>query len=62
MIDAEKMIWAFKPIRDQVIFTKRRIFVVNVKGLTGKKLHKGQWKNESFNNKTAMGNVDNAGR
>ena len=62
MIDAEKMRCAFKLIRDQIIFTNSRIFVVNVKGVTGKKLHKGQWNNESFNNKTAMGNVDNAGR
>ena len=30
---------AFKTIRDQVIFTNNRIFVVNVKGVTGKKLH-----------------------
>ena len=42
MIHAEKMIFAFKPIRDQIIFTNSRIFVVNVKELTGKKLHKGQ--------------------
>ncbi len=28
---------AFKTIRDQVIFTNKRIFVVNVQGITGKK-------------------------
>lgn len=61
MINVEKMIWAFKTIRDQVISTNSRIFVVNVKGVI-KKMHKGQWNNESFNNKTAMGNVDNTGR
>lgn len=36
MIDAEKMICAFKPIRDQVIPTNSRIFVVNVKRITRK--------------------------
>ena len=29
---------AFKTIRDQVIFTNNRIFVINVKGVTGKKI------------------------
>mgnify|MGYP004495669989 CR=1 FL=1 len=38
MIDGEEMICAFKTIRDQVIFTNSRIFVVNVKGVTGKKI------------------------
>lgn len=30
---------AFNTIRDQVIFTNNKIFVVNVKEVTGKKLH-----------------------
>lgn len=34
----EKVIQAFKTIRDQVIFTNRRIIVVNVQGITGKKV------------------------
>lgn len=34
----EKVIQAFKTIRDQVIFTNRRILVVNVQGITGKKV------------------------
>lgn len=59
MINAEKMICAFKLIRDQVIFTNSRIVVANVNGLTGKNCIRS---NESFNNKTTMGNVDNAGR
>lgn len=38
LINEEKMMCAFKTIRDQVIFTNNRIFVVNVKGVTGKKV------------------------
>lgn len=38
LIEDEKMMCAFKTIRDQVIFTNNRIFVVNVKGVTGKKI------------------------
>lgn len=38
MIKDEKMVMAFQTIRDQVIFTDSRIFVVNVKGVTGKKV------------------------
>ena len=38
MIDKEEIIYAFQTIRDQVIFTSERIFVVNVKGITGKKI------------------------
>ena len=37
LVDGEKIMCAFKTIRDQVIFTNNRIFVVNVKGVTGKK-------------------------
>ena len=38
LVNGEKMMYAFKTIRDQVIFTNNRIFVVNVKGVTGKKI------------------------
>lgn len=38
MIDGEKMLYAFQTIRDQVVFTNNRIFVINVKGITGKKI------------------------
>jgi len=38
LVDGEKIMCAFKTIRDQVIFTNNRIFVVNVKGVTGKKI------------------------
>ena len=37
LVTGEEVIAAFKTIRDQVIFTNKRIFVVNVQGLTGKK-------------------------
>lgn len=38
MMEDEKMICAFETIRDQVLFTSNRIFVINVKGITGKKI------------------------
>ncbi len=38
LISGEKIIYAFQTIRDQVIFTNNRIFVVNVKGISGKKV------------------------
>ena len=38
LIDGETIMYAFKTIRDQVVFTSNRIFVVNVKGVTGKKI------------------------
>lgn len=37
LVTGEEIIAAFKTIRDQVIFTNKRIFVVNVQGITGKK-------------------------
>ena len=37
MVDGENVVAAYQTIRDQVIFTNKRIFVVNVQGLTGKK-------------------------
>ena len=36
-INGEQPVAAFKTVRDQVIFTTKRIFVVNVQGITGKK-------------------------
>lgn len=38
LVENEKIMCAFKTIRDQVIFTSSRIFVINVKGVTGKKI------------------------
>ena len=38
MTEEERIIQAFQTVRDQVIFTNKRIFVVNVQGLTGKKV------------------------
>ncbi len=34
----EQIIQAFQTIRDQVVFTNKRVFVVNVQGITGKKV------------------------
>lgn len=36
-VKEEKLIQAFKTVRDQVIFTTKRIIVINVQGITGKK-------------------------
>ena len=36
-VNGEQPVAAFKTVRDQVIFTTKRIFVVNVQGITGKK-------------------------
>ena len=38
LISDEKIKFAFQTIRDQVIFTNNRIFVANVKGISGKKI------------------------
>ena len=38
MANGETVVSAFKTVRDQVIFTNKRIFVVNVKGISGKKV------------------------
>ena len=38
LINDEQPVAAFKTVRDQVIFTTKRIFVVNVQGITGKKI------------------------
>ena len=37
LVEGEQPVAAFKTVRDQVIFTTKRIFVVNVQGITGKK-------------------------
>lgn len=37
LVDGEEYVSAFQTVRDQVIFTNKRIFVVNVQGITGKK-------------------------
>jgi len=38
LVSDEEIIQCFKTIRDQVIFTNKRVLVVNVKGATGKKV------------------------
>ena len=38
IVNGEQPVQCFKTVRDQVIFTNKRIFVVNVQGLTGKKV------------------------
>ena len=38
LVQGEEAVCAFKTVRDQVVFTTKRIFVVNVQGLTGKKV------------------------
>ncbi len=37
LVSGENIISAFKTIRDQVVFTDKRIFIINVQGVTGKK-------------------------
>lgn len=37
-ISGEEIVQCFQTIRDQVIFTNKRVFVVNVQGITGKKV------------------------
>lgn len=34
----EEIVQCFQTVRDQVIFTNKRVFVVNVQGITGKKV------------------------
>ncbi|MCH2056257.1 MAG: PH domain-containing protein [Thalassotalea sp.] len=38
LIDGESIISAFKSIRDQVVFTNKRIIAANVQGITGSKV------------------------
>ena len=37
-VSGETIIGSFKSIRDGVVFTNKRIFAINVQGLTGKKI------------------------
>lgn len=37
MVEGEAVIQAFKTVRDGVVFTTKRIFAINIQGLTGKK-------------------------
>lgn len=37
LVDGEQPAAAFQTVRDQVVFTTKRVFVVNVQGITGKK-------------------------
>lgn len=37
LLDGEEMICAFRTVRDQMIFTNKRIISVDVQGLTGKR-------------------------
>ena len=37
-VSGEEIVQCFQTIRDQVIFTNKRVFVVNVQGITGKKV------------------------
>ena len=37
-IEGEEIIASFKTIRDGVVFTTKRIFAINVQGITGKKV------------------------
>ena len=37
LIDGESVIMTFQAIRDMVVFTNKRIFAINVQGITGKK-------------------------
>lgn len=38
LASGETVVSAFKTVRDQVVFTNKRIFVLNVQGMTGKKV------------------------
>jgi len=38
LIDGEEILAAFKTIRDQVIFTNKRVIAANVQGITGSKV------------------------
>ena len=38
LVNGDNMVMAFQTVRDQVVFTDKRIFVVNVQGITGKKV------------------------
>lgn len=37
LIDGEEIIGVFKTVRDQLVFTNKRVIAINVQGITGKK-------------------------
>lgn len=37
LVDGERVVAAFKAMRDSVVFTDRRLIAINVQGVTGKK-------------------------
>ena len=37
MIEGEEIVQAFKGMRDGVVFTNKRVFAINIQGVTGKK-------------------------
>lgn len=37
-VDGEKILGTYKTVRDGVVFTNKRIFAINVQGITGKKV------------------------
>ena len=37
LVPGEEIVSAFQTVRDQVVFTNKRVFVINVQGITGKK-------------------------
>ena len=37
MVNGERPLMAFKPIRDQLVFTNKRIISIDVQGITGKR-------------------------
>ena len=38
LVPGEEIVAAFKTVRDQVLFTNKRIFVINTQGIVGKKV------------------------
>ncbi len=38
LVPGEELVQCFQTVRDQVIFTNKRVFVVNVQGIVGKKV------------------------
>ena len=38
LVDGENILSSFKTVRDQLVFTNKRVIATNVQGFTGKKL------------------------
>jgi len=38
LVSDEQPVAAFRTVRDQVLFTNKRVFVINIQGVTGKKV------------------------